>query len=113
MVFVMKRERVDERIERTAGDFFHNKGCSDYFFSFRSDVYFYSERVSLFLSLSFSLSLSLSQEHRLVNNDYTDFCACRLDSGYPTRRLNTRGGCFCEPKNKSKNPKARRFRAST
>jgi len=60
VVFVMKRERVDERIERTAGDFFHNKGCSDYFFSFRSDVYFYSERVSLFLSLSFSLSLSLS-----------------------------------------------------
>ena len=82
---------------------------------FLSDLFL--ERVSLSLSLSlslsFSLSLSLSQrcgtEHRLV----IDFGVCRLDSGCLTRRVNTRGGCFREQRRKSKNPKARHFRAST
>ena len=74
---------------------------------FLSDLFL--ERVSLSLSLSLSLSQRCGTEHRLV----IDFGVCRLDSGCLTRRVNTRGGCFREQRRKSKNPKARHFRAST
>ena len=74
---------------------------------FLSDLFL--ERGALSLSLSLSLSQRCGTEHRLV----IDFGVCRLDSGCLTRRVNTRGGCFREQRRKSKNPKARHFRAST
>jgi hypothetical protein len=68
------------------------------------------ERVHLSLSLSLFLSHRCGAEHRLVNNE---FSVCRLDSGYPTRRVDTRVGFLRESRRKFSNPKARRFRAST